>query len=69
MRRLLLGLLFLTSTLSPAWAAEWPAGNAAAGREVFEAYCAKCHSLDPGARGMRGPHLAKLLQRRYGAVE
>jgi len=44
-------------------------GNARTGRQVFEAYCAKCHSLDPGEPGKRGPHLAGLLQRRYGAVE
>lgn len=48
-----------------------PAGanDAAAGRAVFEASCAKCHSLDPTAPGFRGPHLAGLFDRRYGAVE
>lgn len=45
------------------------AGDAAQGRKTFEARCAKCHSLDPGASGLRGPHLARLFERRYGAVE
>ncbi len=44
-------------------------GDPAAGRQVFEAYCAKCHSLDPKQAGKRGPHLSGLLQRRYAAVE
>ena len=31
--------------------------------------CARCHSLDPEELGKRGPHLAGLFARRYGAVE
>ena len=70
MRSLWFALLFLVCGLAPAHAAEVPAtaGDAAAGRQVFEAYCAKCHSFDPSQRGKRGPHLAGLLQRRYGSV-
>lgn len=45
------------------------AGDAAEGREVFAEKCAKCHSLDPAEQGLRGPHLAGLFDRRYGAVE
>ena len=45
------------------------AGDAAKGRAYFEDRCAKCHSFDPSASGKRGPHLAGLLERRYGAVE
>nr|MDJ0972549.1 c-type cytochrome [Kiloniellales bacterium] len=45
------------------------AGDAAKGRADFEARCTKCHSLDPTASGYRGPHLARLFERRYGAVE
>ncbi len=69
MRRLLLALLFLVCVLVPARAAELPTGDGATGRKVFGAYCAKCHSLDPMELGKRGPHLAGLLQRRYGSVE
>jgi cytochrome c len=43
-------------------------GDAALGRQVFGAYCAKCHSFDPAEAGKRGPHLAGLLTRRYGSV-
>ena len=45
------------------------AGDMAQGRRIFEAKCARCHSLDPTAPGYRGPHLAGLFDRRYGAVE
>ena len=45
------------------------AGDAAKGRTYFEDRCAKCHSFDPSALDKRGPHLAGLLERRYGAVE
>lgn len=61
-------LLALGLSAGLARAAEPPAGDAAAGRKVFDAYCAKCHSFDPAETGKRGPHLAGLLQRRYGAV-
>ena len=74
MRRLLLVALVFALGASGARAAEPPAGDIApgdakVGRQVFQAYCAKCHSLDPKERGKRGPHLAGLLQRRYAAVE
>jgi cytochrome c len=59
-------MLVLVSPLGAASAQA--AGDAAAGRKAFEAYCARCHSLDPTERGKRGPDLAGLLQRRYGAV-
>ena len=45
------------------------AGDAAEGRQVFADSCAKCHSFDPAATDYRGPHLAGLFERRYGAVE
>jgi len=45
------------------------AGDAAAGRKAFDANCAKCHSLDPAVPDMRGPHLAGLFERRYGALD
>ncbi len=45
------------------------AGDAAKGRADFETRCVKCHSLDPTTSGYRGPHLAGLFERRYGAVE
>ena len=55
--------------VSLAFALPATAGDAAAGRGAFEAKCARCHSLDPDATGFRGPHLARLFDRRYGAVE
>jgi cytochrome c2 len=39
------------------------------GREIFIANCTSCHSLNPEETGKRGPHLAGLFERRYGAVE
>ena len=45
------------------------AGDAAKGRSYFEDRCTKCHSFDPSDSGKRGPHLAGLLERKYGAVE
>ncbi len=45
------------------------AGDAAQGRQVFADRCAKCHSFDPADTDYRGPHLAGLFERRYGAVE
>lgn len=68
MRRLGLALLLLACALAPARAAEMTPGDAATGRKVFEAYCTKCHSLDPAEKGKRGPHLAGLFQRRYASV-
>ena len=58
------GLLFSLTIALPV-----AAGDPAKGRAIFEARCAKCHSFDPGASGKRGPHLAGLLERKYGAVE
>ena len=52
-----------------AFARPVPAQDAAEGRKVFDDKCAKCHSLDATASGYRGPHLAGLFDRRYGAVE
>lgn len=64
MRPLFLAVLFLIPVaLCPADA------EALQGREVFIANCASCHSLDPDEIGKRGPHLAGLFARRYGAVE
>lgn len=56
------GLLLALITASPA------VGDALRGREVFLDNCATCHSLDPKVAGKRGPHLAGLFKRRYGAV-
>lgn len=60
----------LTMGLIVGWgrAAVTAEGDAALGRQVFGAYCAKCHSFDPAEAGKRGPHLAGLLTRRYGSV-
>ena len=55
--------------VSAALAAPVAAGDAAEGRAVFDANCAECHSLDPTVPGQRGPHLAGLFDRKYGAVE
>ncbi len=55
--------------LSLAFALPVAAGDAANGRTIFDTRCAKCHSFDPSASGKRGPHLAGLFDRRYGAVE
>lgn len=55
--------------LSTAPALPVGAGDAAEGHTVFDAKCANCHSLDPTTPGNRGPHLAGLFDRRYGAVE
>jgi cytochrome c2 len=55
--------------VSAALALPAAAGDATEGRTVFEANCAKCHSLDPTVPGYRGPHLAGLFDRQYGAVE
>ncbi len=64
MRSLLLAVTVLTAiAVSPVGA------DAIRGREVFLSECARCHSLDPAELGKRGPHLAGLLARRYGAVE
>jgi len=64
MRSLLLSIILLgTVALSAAGA------DALQGREVFIANCAHCHSLNPEEVGKRGPHLAGLFARRYGAVE
>jgi len=68
MLRLLAALLALSLSGALVRAAEKPAGDAATGRQVFGAYCAKCHSFDPAETGKRGPHLAGLLQRRYASV-
>ena len=73
MRGLLAALSILALIGTVTQAAEPTAGSAAAGdaklgRQVFAAYCAKCHSLDPARTDKRGPHLANLLQRRYAAV-
>lgn len=64
MRRLVLSVVIVaTAGLSAAGA------DGLRGREVFIANCAGCHSLDPEEAGKRGPHLAGLFERRYGAVE
>lgn len=64
MRSLLLSVILLaTIALSTAGA------DTLRGREIFIASCASCHSLDPEEAGKRGPHLAGLFERRYGAVE
>lgn len=55
--------------VSAALAGPAVAGDAAKGRAVFDARCAKCHSLDPTSPGFRGPHLAGLFGRKYGALE
>ena len=55
--------------VSAALAGPVAAGDAAAGRRVFDANCAKCHSLDPAVPDMRGPHLAGLFDRRFGALD
>lgn len=64
MRSLLLSVLWLTAAALSTAAAE-----TLRGREEFIAECARCHSLDPEEPGKRGPHLAGLFARRYGAVE
>lgn len=64
MKSLFLAVILLTTvTVSPVGA------DALEGREVFIAQCARCHSLDPEELGKRGPHLADLFARRYGAVK
>ena len=73
MRCLLAALLSLALYGEAARAADMeagaaPQGDAKVGRQVFDAYCAKCHSFDPARADKRGPHLAGLLQRRYAAV-
>jgi len=65
MRSLLLAVLFL----APTAVASADAVEALRGKDVFITNCASCHSLDPEETGKRGPHLAGLLERRYGAVE
>lgn len=64
MRSLLLSVLWLSAA-----ALSTAAADTLLGREVFIAECARCHSLDPEEPGKRGPHLAGLFARRYGAVE
>ncbi len=58
------GLLACAAPALPA-----AAGDPAEGRKAFEEKCAMCHSLDPAEQNLRGPHLAGLFERRYGAVE
>ena len=64
MRTLLIAVLLLIPV-----ALSSPRAEAPQGREIFLANCASCHSLDPDEIGKRGPHLAGLFERRYGAVE
>ncbi len=64
MRTLLIAVLLLIPV-----ALSSPRAEALRGREIFLANCAGCHSLDPDEIGKRGPHLAGLFERRYGAVE
>ncbi len=64
MKSLLLSVLWLSAA-----ALSTAAADTLRGREVFIAECTRCHSLDPEELGKRGPHLAGLFARRYGAVE
>jgi cytochrome c2 len=59
--------IFVLSAMSFALPA--PAADPAEGEKLFRNYCAECHSLNPAEPGKRGPHLAHLFERRYGAVE
>lgn len=68
MLRTALFLVLIGLGAASAKAADISPGDAALGRQVFGAYCAKCHSFDPAEAGKRGPHLAGLLTRRYGSV-
>lgn len=61
-------LLLVVMLLIPV-ALSSPRAEALRGREIFLANCTSCHSLDPDEIGKRGPHLAGLFERRYGAVE
>ena len=64
MRSLLLSVMLLATV---AWSTS--TADTLRGREVFIANCTSCHSLNPEETGKRGPHLAGLFERRYGAVE
>lgn len=44
------------------------AGPAAAGKKVFEAQCAVCHSISPGDGGMVGPSLKGVVGRKAATV-
>jgi cytochrome c2 len=56
-------VLLVAIWISPA------AADSLRGREIFMTYCQDCHGLTPEESDKRGPHLAGLLDRRYGAVE
>ena len=45
----------------------YAAGDATAGKTVFENQCASCHSTVPGGEGF-GPSLARVIDRKSGAV-
>lgn len=64
MKSLLLTVLLLATVALPTAGAD-----TLRGREIFIANCTSCHSLDPEETGKRGPHLAGLFERRYGAVQ
>jgi cytochrome c2 len=59
----------LLALIATAFAASTALGDSLQGRGVFRDYCATCHSLDPKVAGKRGPHLADLFKRRYGALQ
>lgn len=54
-------LLVVTALVSPAAGQTFEAG-----RPVFEARCASCHSATPGAPPGAGPNLAGVVGRRVG---
>src|SRR6266851_2051492 len=45
----------------------YAAGDATAGKTIFENQCASCHSTVPGGEGF-GPSLARVIDRKSGAV-
>ena len=59
----------LLATVTASAALSAANADALRGQEIFTSHCASCHSLDPDEVGKRGPHLADLFERRYGAVE
>ena len=72
---MILALMSLTPALWPATraTAHTPTaealGNAERGAAVWEAECAACHLMGPGAAHDIGPHLNRLFGRRAGALE
>ncbi len=59
------GLLALALAIAgPAWA-----GDAAAGRSVFNAQCAMCHTVAAGGPNLLGPNLHGVVGRVAGAMK